>query len=96
MFIRTQENSLGGRVGRAGGNNLTKRLQTTHVRMDVGGEAEEEEGKGRGFNKSVPGVLHMETRWCKHTDEAAAAAASGSGFIFWPILIKPQSRLLAR
>lgn len=94
MFIRTQENSLSGRVGLAGGNNLTKHLQITHVRMDVGGEVEEEEGRG-GFNKSVPRVLHMETHWCKHTDEAAAAA-SGSGFIFWPTLIKPQSGVLAQ
>lgn len=96
MFIRTQENSRSGNVGREGGNNLAKRLQTAHVRTDVGGEVVEwedeeveEEERGGALISHSPG-----SHTWKHTDEAAAAA-SGSGSIFWLLLIKPPSRVLA-
>lgn len=46
MFIRAQENSRSGSVGLEGGNNLAKRLQTTHVRTE--GEVEEEGVERRG------------------------------------------------
>lgn len=47
MFIRTQENSRSGSVGLEGGNNLAKRLQTTHVRTDMGGEVARRGRRGR-------------------------------------------------